>query len=139
MFRDHGRHMLRVSALCGAVIALAGRGDAQGLPTATLSGRVQNEGQGLPGVAVTARSAGLQGERTAITNASGDYVLVSLPPGEYTVSFALAGFQNVTRSLRLASSQTASLDAVLSLSSVSAEAEVVATGAEAISTSTTAS
>ena len=48
----------------------------QGLPTGTISGRVTNDNLPLPGVSVTAKAPTLQGSRTVVTAASGDYVLV---------------------------------------------------------------
>ena len=57
---------------------------AQGIPTSTIVGRVINEGQGLPGVTVTAKSPALQGTRTAVTSTNGDFVFPNVPPGDYT-------------------------------------------------------
>src|ERR1035437_9323925 len=108
---------------------------AQGLPTATLTGRVINEGLGLPGVSITATSPALQGVRTTVTGASGGYAFVSVPPGPYTISFALSGFQPQTKPILLGASQTAQLDATLSLTAVAAEATVVGKS-EAISQTT---
>ena len=42
-------------------------------PTGTITGRVSYEGDALPGVTVTVTSPALQGQRTAITSANGDY------------------------------------------------------------------
>lgn len=106
-------------------LLVAGIASAQGIPTATLTGRVINDGQGLPGVSVTAKSPALQGTRTAVTNMTGDYVFAGVPPGDYTIAFALSGFQTVTRSIKLSASQQSQLDASLALSSVAAEATVV--------------
>ena len=52
---------------------------AQGIPTGTILGRVINEGQGLPGTTVVAKSPALQGSRTAVTSANGDFTFVNLP------------------------------------------------------------
>ena len=109
---------------------------AQGLPTATLTGRVTNEGQGLPGVSVTAKSPAMQGSRTTVTGASGGYVFANVPPGDYSIGFSLSGFQPVMRSLKLSASQSSQLDVPLSLTSVAAEATVVGKS-ESISQTTT--
>ena len=98
---------------------------AQGIPTANLSGRVSNEGLGLPGVSITAKSPALQGTRSTVTGANGDYVFNNVPAGDYTIVFALSGFQPVTRTIKLNSSQSSQLDATLSLTAVAAEATVV--------------
>ena len=58
---------IRITALLVAAILFAGVAFAQGNPTGTLTGRVINEGQGLPGVTVTVKSPNLQGTRTAVT------------------------------------------------------------------------
>ena len=71
---------------------------AQGIPTGRLSGRVtDSEGNGVPGVAVEITSPSLQGVRTAVTDLNGDYVVPSLPPGEYTVAAGLYDWQTGER------------------------------------------
>ena len=110
---------------------------SQSLPSATLSGKVSSDGQGLPGVTVTAKSPGLQGTRTSTTSVNGGYVFANLPPGEYTITFMISGFQPATRTIRLAASQSQVLDATMSLSKVESTAVVTAT-AETISESPSA-
>ncbi len=100
---------------------------AQGLPTGTLNGRVTDQdGIGLPGVTVTAKSPALQGSRSAVTNVNGDYVIPNLPPGDYSVAYAMPGFQNVSKSIRISASQTHPLNAKMAITAVAAEATVVA-------------
>lgn len=111
----------------------------QGLPTGNVSGRVINEGQGLPGVTVTARSANLQGSRSAVTSANGAYVFPNLPPGEYAVAFEISGFESQTKTIRLGASQSVQVDVTLALKGVATATEVVATAAEAISQEATSS
>ena len=110
---------------------------SQALPSATLSGKVAADGQGLPGVTVTAKSPHLQGVRSTTTSVNGGYVFANIPPGDYTITYALSGFQTVTKTIRLSASQVSSLDAVMSLSSVATTAIVTAT-AETISESPSA-
>lgn len=107
---------------------------AQGLPTATLTGHAATSGTPLPGVLVTAKAPTLQGSRTTVTSGNGDYVFNNLPPGDYTITFALASFQTVTQTLALGATQRRTLDASLSVNAVEAQAEVVAK-AETISSS----
>ncbi len=92
---------------------------AQGIPTATLSGKVMNDALELPGVSVTAKSPTLQGTRTTVTGASGDYVFANVPPGEYTITFTLSGFQTQSRPITLSSSQLSRLDTNMSVAAVS--------------------
>jgi len=126
--------------LFGAIFlgAMPGRLAAQTLPSATLTGRVAQEGLPLPGVTVTARSSNLQGAKATTTSVNGDFIFNNLPPGDYTITFELSSFQTVTRSLRLASSQQAQLDTQMSLSGVSTDTIVIGK-AEAISQSTQSS
>jgi len=110
---------------------------AQGLPTGTISGKAINEGQGLPGVVVTAKSPSLQGARTAITSVNGDYALPNLAPGDYTLTFTMTSFQTVTRNLKVNASQSAIVNVNMQLSAVATEVTVVSTS-ESISQTTQA-
>jgi hypothetical protein len=130
------RGLRRAAAL--VLLMACGRLAAQGLPTATLTGRVSAGGAPLPGVLVTAKAATLQGSRTTVTSANGDYVFNNLPPGEYTLTFALASFQTRTDTLPLRASEKKSLDTELSVAAVAAQTEVVGR-TETISTSNQAS
>ena len=61
--------------------------------TGGIVGRVTDEnGGGLPGVTVQVESPVLQGSRVSTTDADGHYRLTLLPPGEYVLTFQLAGF-----------------------------------------------
>ncbi len=100
---------------------------AQGIPTGTLEGRVSDDtGLGLPGVAVTATAPTLQGSRNAVTNVNGDYTIPNVPPGDYTITVALSGFQTITRTTRVSSGQSAAVNVKLALAGVTAAAVVVA-------------
>ena len=68
-------------------------GLAQGNQSGTLRG-VVTDAQGLvvPGVTVTVSSPALQGAREVTTGADGGYLVRALPPGDYTLEFAKAGF-----------------------------------------------
>ncbi len=107
---------------------------AQGIPTGRLSGRVtDSEGNGVPGVAVEIQSPALQGVRTAVTDLNGDYVVPSLPPGEYTVTYTMDGFETQSRTSRLASSQALQLDVNMSLAAVTETIEVTGEAVTVIS------
>jgi hypothetical protein len=61
--------------------------------TGSIVGRVTDQsGAVLPGVTVDARSPALQGARAAVTDQTGTYRLILLPPGGYTITFSLDGF-----------------------------------------------
>jgi hypothetical protein len=64
---------------------------------ATLAGTIRDSsGAVLPGVNVEAASAALiEKSRTAVTDATGQYRITELPPGEYAITFSLSGFSTV--------------------------------------------
>jgi len=86
---------------------------AQGVPLATLSGRVTIGGRSFAGATVTARSSSLQKFREAVTLEGGEYVLPFLPPGDYVIRFAMAGMQTTERSIALAAAGAGRLDVEL--------------------------
>ena len=99
--------------------------------TATLTGTVTSDGKELPGVTVTVSSPNLQGTRTTVSGANGDYVFPSLPPGTYQVRFELEGMQNITKTATLRLAETSRVDAALAVSRVS-EAITVTAGAPSV-------
>jgi hypothetical protein len=66
---------------------------------ATIAGVVRDtSGAVLPGVNVEATSSALTEKvRSAVTDGSGQYRIVTLPPGDYVLTFALTGFTTVKR------------------------------------------
>jgi TonB dependent receptor/Carboxypeptidase regulatory-like domain/TonB-dependent Receptor Plug Domain len=106
-----GDLMRRIAALA-VVISIAFPLLAQNT-TATLSGRATTTGVPLAGILVTISSPALQGTRSAETSAEGTYSFVSVPPGEYRVTFALSGMQTVTRSTVLHVADLTRVDADL--------------------------
>ncbi len=74
-----------------------------------------SSGAVLPGVTVEASSPALiEKTRTAVTDGEGQYKIVNLRPGEYTVTFTLSGFSTVKREgLVLTASFTANVNAEL--------------------------
>src|ERR1043165_468252 len=72
---------------------------AQGLTAASLSGVVTDtSGAVLPGVTVEAASPVLiEKVRSAVTDERGEYRIVELIPGTYTVTFSLTGFTSLRR------------------------------------------
>ena len=125
-----------------AVLALAGLAEAQGIPTARLSGRVTDaDGNGVPGVTVEVSSPALQGVRTTATDVNGDYIVPSLPPGDYSLRYTMDGFDAQTRAEKLSSAQVKQVDVNLSLTAVSETIEVTGEAvtdiSQAVTTSTT--
>ena len=110
--------------------------------TGSISGEVSDaQGGALPGVTVTATSPAQIGALTTVTNESGIYRFPAVPPGEYRLSFELAGFQNVVReAIRITLGFNAHVSVQLAVASVqetitvSGESPVVDTTATRIQT-----
>jgi hypothetical protein len=89
---------------------------------ATLSGVVRDtSGAVLPGVTVEAASPTLiEKVRTTVSEGSGQYTIVNLRPGTYTVTFTLTGFAPIKReNVQLAGEQVTTLSVELRVGNVS--------------------
>jgi hypothetical protein len=96
MKRWFSRAALIVCALLAASPAFAQGGGASS--TATITGRVADgSGAVLPGVTVTASSPSMLGTQTAVTNEQGAYRFPAVPPGTYTLTYELPGFNSLRR------------------------------------------
>jgi hypothetical protein len=101
--------------------------------TGTISGHViDSQGLALPGVTVNAASPNLQGIRTVTSSANGDYVFTALPPGTYTVTFELSGFQNQQKTVTVAPTQVVPLDATLGVGALNETVNVVGRTADVL-------
>ena len=84
--------MLKTLIAAALLLATASGLHAQ-TPTGSITGRVNDASNlSVPGATVTITSPNLQGTRTAVTSANGDYIFPSLPPGPYTITVELSGF-----------------------------------------------
>jgi hypothetical protein len=100
------------------VLSVAGFAIAQ---DGSLRGYVTDDtGAFLPGVTVTAASNVLiGGSRTAVTDQTGYYRLITLPPGEYAMTAELSGFATYRREgILVRAGATFSVDIQMQLSSV---------------------
>jgi len=105
-----------VAALVLSMALSAGAQELRGRITGVVT---DNTGAVLPGVTVTAAGPALIQAQTTVTGGDGTYRYPALPPGLYTVTFELAGFQTLKREeIRLGLNQTLSVDAQLQLSSL---------------------
>src|SRR5690349_21164547 len=79
------------------ILCLALSAAALAQQTGSIQGRVTDGSGGvLPGVTVEAKSSVLPATRTTVSGADGIYQLPALPPGSYTLTFTLSGFQTAT-------------------------------------------
>jgi len=116
----------RTLVVLAAVLIAPGAAWAQ---QATVAGVVKDASGGvLPGVSVEVSSSALTEKvRSVVTDGTGQYRVVSLPPGTYTVTFSLSGFTTVKREgVQLAGTQTAAIDIDLRVGSL--EETVTVTG-----------
>ena len=113
-----------------------------GAASASIEGTVFDQaGAVVPGAAVTARNVGTQLTRNLKSDDAGHYVFNNLPPGEYEVTFEMAGFSRlVQKGVNIMTGQKASLDAKLQVSAtqetVNVTAEVPVVETEKTDTST---
>ena len=96
----NGFSLRRVYALA-LIVLLPSMAAAQGGgagTTGTIAGRVTDSSDSLlPGVTVTASSPSMIGQQTQTTGANGTYRFPAVPPGAYTLTFELPGFNTVKR------------------------------------------
>ena len=89
--------------------------------SAEIAGTVRDEeGVGLPGVDIDGTNVETSFRQTAVTDANGKYVITLLPPGQYSVTARLTGFQFVRRAgLTLALGSSSRIDFTLKVAAVS--------------------
>src|ERR1051326_2015222 len=104
----------------------------------TIAGRIVDPtGAVIPGATVTA--SGPTGDRTAITNTSGDFEIGNLTPGTYSVKAEMSGFKAVSApNVQVNVGKATSLRLQLEVGNVSQTVEVTAAEAAAVDLSSTA-
>src|SRR5262245_21423915 len=120
---EGGMSRLARLSVATALASLAlGTSAALAQQTGTIAGVVRDAtGAVLPGVTVEAASPALiEKVRTAVTDGQGQYKLIELNPGTYTVTFTLTGFNTLRRDgVALSADFTAAVNAELKLGAVS--------------------
>src|SRR5215471_3032271 len=89
--------------------------------TASIAGTAKDtSGAVLPGVTVEAASPALiEKTRTVVTDGQGNFKIVDLRPGTYSVTFSLAGFSTVKREgIDLSAGFTANVNAEMKVGSL---------------------
>ena len=78
-----------------------------------------SQGAVLPGVTVTATSPSALGAQTAVTSETGNYRFPAIPPGEYELTFELAGFNSLKRAgIQISLGFTANINVELALATL---------------------
>ena len=119
-----GRVLCRLVSL--ALLALACLTPARAQVSASITGIVSDASAApVPSATVRAKNLETGAIRTAVTDGSGRYLVLSLPVGEYEVSVSKSGFQDAMRTgIHLVVNQEASVDLRLQVSAVKAEVTV---------------
>jgi len=88
--------------------------------TGSISGKVSDTSSAvLPGVTVNATSPSSMGIQTSVTDGGGNYRFPALPPGTYTLSFELPGFNTLKReNIQIAMGFTATINVELAVASL---------------------
>ena len=101
---------------------------SQSKETGAIVGTIADEeGTPLPGVTVALTSPALMGEKSAITDAEGQFRFPALRPGLYAVKASLPGFATVIREeIRLTTTVRLTVDMTLRVSAIEEEVTVIA-------------
>src|SRR5215471_6629744 len=119
--RRRGFHL--VVAVLAACLLASTHAFAQGggaSTTGSINGKVADTSGGvLPGVTVSATSPSSMGVQSSVTDSGGNYRFPALPPGSYTVTFELPGFNTLKReNIQIAMGFTASVNGELAVASL---------------------
>jgi hypothetical protein len=110
-----------LAGVLGVILLGSGTAWAQTTSNGSIAGVVKDpSGAVMPGVTVEAASPALiEKVKAAVTDGQGEYRIVELRPGPYTVTFTLPGFSTVKREgVELTSGFTATVNAELKVGSL---------------------
>ncbi len=119
--------MLKWSVLCALLCALSIPADAQ-VASAEISGTIlDSTGAAVANAKIVATNTATNVPHNTVSDATGNYSITLLPPGEYVVSVEATGFRRLVQSgLALQINQQARLDLTLQIGQVSETLEVTA-------------
>jgi Carboxypeptidase regulatory-like domain len=121
------RAWLYLSAVL-AVVCVATMASAQTVTSTTgaINGKVLDTTKGtLPGVTVTITGTTLMGTRNTTTMEDGVYRFGGLPPGDYSITYELAGFRTLKREdIRVGAGFTATVDVEMVVGSLQESVQV---------------
>ena len=120
---SHAQTILRVLPLLCVAAA-----SSYGQTTATIAGEVTDaSGAAISGAKVTALNTATQFSRAVETNVSGQYVIASVPTGDYTITVTHTGFQQLQRSgVQLTAAATVEVNLELQVGSETQSVSVTA-------------
>jgi len=115
------------AATLGLAVLLTAQASFAQRITGSLVGTVRDpSGAVLPGVSVALRGEKIVGTQSSVTNDSGFYRFIGLPPGSYELRFQLSGFATLRReAVRVSVGATTEIDAELKLTELAEEVTVV--------------
>jgi hypothetical protein len=120
MTRRGFRFVVAMLAVCllASTHAFAQGGGAS--TTGSINGKVADSSGGvLPGVTVSATSPSAMGAQTSVTDTGGNYRFPALPPGTYTVTYELPGFNTLKReNIQISMGFTATVNVELAVASL---------------------
>jgi Carboxypeptidase regulatory-like domain len=104
----------------GALLVLLSAGPLSAQATATINGRVVDQGSAvLPGATINITNTATGVARDTITNEQGLYNVPALPPGTYNIKAELPGFAAATRTeMELLAGSTVTVDLTLGVAAV---------------------
>ena len=102
------------------------------LSSATVNGTVKDSAGAIaPSVEIRLRNLQTGVERTSVSNETGNYVFLSVPPGEYVIEAQKAGFRQIrTAQFVLEVNRTATFDLTLEVGQIEQTVNVAATAVE---------
>ncbi len=136
--RRRGFHLV-VAVLAACLLASAAFAQGGGASTTgSINGKVADSSGGvLPGVTVSAAGPSLMGVQSSVTDSGGNYRFPALPPGSYTVTFELPGFNTLKReNIQISMGFTAAVNVELAVASLT-ETVTVTGDSPVIDTSST--
>lgn len=99
--------------------------------TASINGTVRDtSGAVVPGAKVALRNLATGVSHTTVSNATGTYILVQIPPGRYNLTATKEGFKSVQQNVTLVVNQTTTFDFTLTVGTSRQSVTVQALGAE---------
>jgi outer membrane receptor protein involved in Fe transport len=112
--------------LCLLLLLSTAAASSAQLVGGAIQGTVKDsQGAVLPGASIVVRNVGTGATYGQTTDPTGHYQVLALSPGEYEVSISITGFRSIAhRGIRLTVGQTAVIDSVLELGTISEQIEV---------------